>query len=428
LTDNGGTNQEAGRLQDRLRKLDLLLDVYRELALELDLDRLLRLVVARATQVMDADRSSLYVVDRERQEVWTKVAQGVGEIRLALGQGIAGKVAATGESVNVADAYTVAEFDASWDRRYGYKTRSLLCIPLLGRNGEVIGVFEALNKCDGHFVQEDEALLVALGAGVAVALENALLVEALRQANRKISEAYDQLLHSEKLSMLGLLAGTVAHDIQNPLGVILGQSEVLMRKRPQDTDVARAATSIIGQVERVSELVSSVQNFSRKGSEEFSPVDVHRVLREALVLTERLLTRSRITLERDYEENLPAVWGNANRLEQVFMNLIQNAAQAMEGGGQLRISSRRLSGGVTSEDRVEIGISDTGGGVTGEDVAHIFDAFFTTKSERKGTGLGLAICRHIVKAHMGDIELSNRPGYGATFLVRLQTSEGKSPP
>ncbi len=415
-------DQESKELQKRLEKLELLLEVNRELVLELDLDRLLVLVVERTTRVMDADRSSLYVVDRDKGEIWTRVAQGVEEIRLPLGKGIAGRVAETGESTNVGDAYTVAEFDPTWDQKHRYVTRSMLCIPLRGRHGDVIGVFEVLNKRHGVFDQEDEDLLTALGAGVAIAVENAVLVDELKQVNRKVTDTYEQLLQSEKLSMLGLLAGTVAHDIQNPMEVILSYAEALMRKFPHQAGVMQSARTIMEQVERVSELVESVQNFSRKGSSEFGEVDLHRVLRESLMLTERLLVKGNIEVERRYERDLPFVWGNTNRLEQVFMNLIQNAAQAMDGAGTLKIATRRLPKSSSEQAWVEVAVSDTAGGIPQGKEGRIFEAFYTTKSEGKGTGLGLSICRRIVEEHKGEIQLQNRPGNGATFLVRLPTA------
>ena len=412
-------DQSAEQLQKRLEKLETLLEVNREVALDLDLDMLLKQVAKQATGVLDADRSSLYVVDQEKGELWTRVAQGVEEIRMPLGRGIAGKVAETGEKLNVEDAYQMPEFDHSWDQKHGYVTRSMLCTPLKGRNGEVIGVFAVLNKHSGVFNQEDEELLMAMGAGIAVSLENALLVDELRQANRQIAETYEEMLQAEKLSMLGLLAGMVAHDIQNPLAVIMGHAEVLSRKFPDDAVVEKSSTTIIEQVERAADLVQSVQNFSRKDTEAFGEVDLHGVLREALMLTERLLVKSDIRVDRDYSPDLPAAWGSANRLEQVFMNLIQNAVQAMAGGGRLRVATRYRTPTSLGPNWVEVEVSDTGGGIPEQEEKRIFEAFFTTKPEGKGTGLGLAICRRIIDAHQGEIELKNRPEEGATFLIRI---------
>ena len=414
---------EPDGVERRLSKLERLLELNRELALELDLGRLLELVVERSTEVMDADRGSLYVVDLERGEIWTRVAQGVGEIRLPLGKGVAGKVAQTGESIRAADAYRVPEFDETWDRKHGYLTRSLLCVPLRGRKGQVIGVFEVLNKRQGHFVREDEDLLVALGAGVAVALENAVLVDELRRANDKVSLAFEQLLQSEKLSMLGLLAGAVAHDIKNPLAVVLSCAELLRVRLPHKAGAMQSATLIAEQVERISTLVDSIQNYARHASRQPSEVDLVGVLRESLVLTGRLLRKADVEVDWRLAPGLPLAWGNANRLEQVFVNLVQNAVQAMEGGGRLSIEARP-----DGDDWLEVAVSDTGGGVPAAKADRVFEAFFTTKAEGEGTGLGLAICKRIVTEHGGKIELVNRQGEGATFRVRLLTATAQRPP
>ena len=406
-------------LQQRLDKLETLLDVNRELARELDLDKLLALIAEAAVHVMEADRCSVYVIDRVKDELWTRVAQGIDEIRMPSNRGIAGQVVSSGDIVNVENAYDMPEFDPTWDQKHGYTTRSMLCCPLRGRLGQVIGAFAVLNKKSGRFDGEDEVLLQAMAAGVAVALENALLVDELRATNSKLSEAYDQVLLTEKLSVLGLLAGTVAHDIQNPLAVIMGNAEVLAVKMPESPEVAEACNVIVRQTERITSLVDSIQNYARGDADAFAEIDIHQVLREALMLTERLLVKFGVEIDQQTDAQLPKVWGNANRLEQVFMNLIQNAAQAMQGqrDGKLTLVTRQVD--KLDKKWVEVEISDTGGGVPVDKEDDIFKAFFTTKAKDKGTGLGLAICQRIVKAHNGEIELQNRLGQGATFLIRI---------
>ena len=412
-------------IQQRLEKLETLLNMNRELARELDLDKLLALIAEAAVKVMDADRCSVYVVDRVKDELWTRVAQGIDEIRMPSNRGIAGLVISSGEIVNVVNAYEMPQFDPTWDQKHGYTTISMLCCPLRGRLGQVIGAFAVLNKRSGQFDAEDEALLQAMAAGVAIALENALLVDELRATNHKLSEAYDQVLLTEKLSILGLLAGTVAHDIQNPLAVSMGNAEILGVRFPEISGVQDASHIIVRQTERISDLVSSIQNYARGDADSFGEIEIHHVLDEALMLTERLLSKFHIQLNRETQTDLPRVLGNANRLEQVFMNLIQNAAQVMQHqqGGELTLRTREV--GTVSKRWVEVEVTDTGGGVPVDQEAEIFKAFYTTKAKEKGTGLGLAICQRIVNAHTGEIELQNRPGIGATFLVRIPIATKK---
>jgi len=259
-------------------------------------------------------------------------------------------------------------------------------------------------------------------------LENALLIDELRVANRKLSETYDQLLMSEKLSMLGLLSGTLAHDIQNPLAVILGNAEILSLKFPDEADVTKGANTIIHQAARITDLVDSIQNYSRGNPDTYAFIDLHQVLRESLILTERLLSTHKIDIQLHYDAKLPRAFGNANRLEQVFMNLIQNAAQAMadQEGSRLEIETRSVD--VSGDCWIEVVVSDSGGGIPAEREADIFDAFYTTKADQKGTGLGLAICQRILRAHGGQIELFNLPGEGATFVVRIPTEDRREQP
>jgi len=165
-------------------KLDLILDVTRRLMSITDLDALLRDMATVTTQILDADRATIFIVDRDRAEIWSKVAlgTGAGEIRQAVGVGIAGTVAATGETINIADAYEDPRFNPEPDHRTGYRTKTLLTFPMTGQNDRVIGVFQVVNKNGGgEFTTDDEETLSSLGASAAVAVENAQLVAEQRR-------------------------------------------------------------------------------------------------------------------------------------------------------------------------------------------------------------------------------------------------------
>ena len=171
-------------LQERVRKLGGILDVAKALVAERDLDRLLQLIVQAASRVVEADRCSLFLLDRARSELWSKVAQGVGtrEIRFAVGKGIAGAVAQTNQSINIPDAYADPRFNRNVDKETGYRTKSILCVPMRSLEGEIVGVLQALNKRgDGPFSEEDGELLSALGGQAAAAINNALLHQEIEQ-------------------------------------------------------------------------------------------------------------------------------------------------------------------------------------------------------------------------------------------------------
>ncbi len=173
-----------GKLQHRVEKLGGILEVAQALVAERDLDRLLKLIVEAAARVVEADRCSLFLVDRERGELWTKVAQGLGmkEIRIPMDRGIAGAVATTNSIINIPDAYKDPRFNKNVDKQTGYRTRSILCVPMRSHEGEVVGVLQALNRLDDKpFTAEDEELLSALGGQAAAAVNNALLHNEIEQ-------------------------------------------------------------------------------------------------------------------------------------------------------------------------------------------------------------------------------------------------------
>jgi len=167
---------DSGITDERMHKLQSLLEVAKAMAAEKDLESLLRLVVDEAVHMVEADRCSLFLVDRERGEIWSKIAHGVGqEIRLPLGQGISGFVALSGEIVNIPDAYADPRFNPDTDTRTGYRTESMLCVPMRRTDGEVVGLLLALNKKAGPFDAMDEQMLMALGSQAASAIDNAIL-------------------------------------------------------------------------------------------------------------------------------------------------------------------------------------------------------------------------------------------------------------
>ena len=161
-------------------KLSIMRSVARDLSSEIDFDRLFPLIISKVTEVTGAERTSLYIIDWDREEVWTKVAEKVDEIRLPLGHGISGRVAQTGEIINEADAWELPYFDRSFDLKNNFRTRSVLCVPITNRSGDRIAVIQVINKAaEGHFDDGDAELLMALASSAGIALENSFLMEEL---------------------------------------------------------------------------------------------------------------------------------------------------------------------------------------------------------------------------------------------------------
>jgi len=178
-----GSSPRLDARDDAARVFSVLLDVMHSLAAERDLDALLQKIMQKASEVMNAERSTLFLVDEVKQELWSKVAQGaaLAQIRLPIGTGIAGHVAKSGETVNIPDAYSDPRFNRETDQKTGYRTHTILCMPMKNRQGRTLGVLQVLNKRDGIFTHADEELLDAFGAQAAIAVQNALLNDEIRK-------------------------------------------------------------------------------------------------------------------------------------------------------------------------------------------------------------------------------------------------------
>ena len=235
--------------------------------------------------------------------------------------------------------------------------------------------------------------------------------QTLDEANRKLDEAYRQVLQADKLASLGLLASTVVHDVNNHLQVIHLVSELELSERQPTAD--DPWMEVRGAVCRMRRLTESIRVFSRKSNGGRVPVDVHDVLHDTLVILRRTIDRKGVTLSQAFHAADGRIQGSSNELLQVFLNLTQNALDATPVGGRLTIATD------VSEGTLEVSVADTGCGIPLALRERIFEAFFTTKPTERGTGLGLSICQRIVAEHGGSIALASEVGVGTTFTVRL---------
>src|SRR4030095_881367 len=223
----------------------------------------------------------------------------------------------------------------------------------------------------------------------------------------------DQLIQNEKLTSIGLLAAGVAHEVNTPLAVISSYSQMLRKEISPEDSRFKLLEKITKQTFRASEIVNNLLNFSRTSATEFSDVDVHQVITETLSLLEHQFKTARIRVERELRAECPVTFGNAGKLQQVFLNLFVNARDAMPEGGELRILTDAL------DSKIEILVQDTGTGIGRENVKRIYDPFFTTKAAGKGTGLGLSVSYGIVQEHGGSISVESKPGIGTSFRLEF---------
>jgi signal transduction histidine kinase len=231
----------------------------------------------------------------------------------------------------------------------------------------------------------------------------------------------EQLQQREKLSSIGLLAAGVAHEINTPLTGVSSYTQMLLGMIAETDPKHKLLEKIHRQTERATGIVNNLLNFSRTGTlTEFNEVDVNHVLDDTLQLLEPQLRQSRIEIVRRYDAMLPTAYGNSGKLQQVFTNLILNARDAIPDGGQITLSTATDDG-----ESINIYVADTGIGIAPENVARIYDPFFTTKGVGQGTGLGLAVSYGIVQEHSGHITVQSAPGRGTTFRITLPTVQGR---
>ncbi|HSE48383.1 MAG TPA: PAS domain S-box protein [Terriglobales bacterium] len=284
---------------------------------------------------------------------------------------------------------------------------------VLWANDKIVGTLGISSRDAREFTPSEETLLVAIGRQLANTIEKVRLYEETRRAYEDLTRTQEQLLQSEKMSAIGQLISGVAHELNNPLTAILGYAQ-LLENEELDERSRDFVSKLYRQAQRTHKIVQNLLSFSRQRKPQKQSVDLRRVLEETLALRDYDLKLNNISVEREFESPLPAVTADPHQIEQVFLNVINNAVDAMlevARGGALHVRVHARNGYVAAEFR------DTGPGI--RDSKRIFDPFYTTKGVGKGTGLGLSICYGIMKEHQGEITAHNHHERGAVVTVRL---------
>ena len=305
---------------------------------------------------------------------------------------------------------------------------SWLGVPLL-IGDRIIGML-ALDKHQPNFYTETHARTVrAYAAQAAVAIENAHLYKGLQDQMRALELAQTRLVQSEKLAAIGELVAGVAHELNNPLTLIIGFAE-LLRRSPVSGEARQDLEKIVAQSRRAAGIVRSLLDFARQRPSERKPVQANDMMSSTLDMLAYELRTHNIEQTVRLAPDLPLTLADPYQLQQVFVNLVNNARQAMseaQGGGHLTITSELapstfVNGGREEAPVIRITVQDDGPGISPDLLPRIFDPFFTTKSPGEGTGLGLSVCHGIISEHGGHIWAESGPP-GATFFVELPVVE-----
>jgi len=390
-----------GRYDGPVERLHALIEASLALGESRDLKTLLRRILDLATRHVGADRGALFVRQPGSGDLVSTIFHGneLEQIRLPSGRGIAGAVAESGESVRIADAYADPRFDRSIDERTGYRTRSLLVVPMKLRNEEVVGALELLNKREeAAFDEDDEAFLEAFGAQAAVALETARLTE--------------ERIRGARMEAVGTVTANLVHDLKNPLSGIHGYTDLILRSPPAEL-LARCVDGIRRQTKRMNHMVTSILHYVRGDAQLLlSKLDMDDLLDEIVEDLRAAHGAGRVAIERT-GGRVGIVRADGMALRRLVDNLARNAFEAMETrGGHLRIGAER------EDDRCVLEIADDGAGMTPEQVEALFEPL-RTSTKKEGTGLGLGIVRRVVESHGGSIEVRSALGEGTRFRISL---------
>src|SRR2546427_973124 len=418
------------------------------LSAERNLDALLEMILNKGREITRSDAGSLYVVETTPEGercLRFKLAQNDSvhvefkESTLPISaDSVAGYVALAGEILMIDDVYALPadspfRFNTGFDEKVGYRTTSMLVVPMKTPGGETIGVLQLIN-CKRiptqaevlPFPERYRNLAASLASQAGVAIQNARLFQELGAALQEVEASQKQLVQAERLSALGEMAAGVAHDFNNLLAVVVGRAEILLAKG-QDPNVARDIEIIRTAAWDGAHTVRRIQEFTRtRQTRPAGRVDIPELLRDVVELTRARWKDEAQSRGLAYDVvveggPVPPVAGISAELREGFMNLLINGLDAMPEGGQFvfRISD--------DGNTVIIAAEDTGSGMSEDTRRRVLEPFFTTKGAR-GTGLGLAVSWGIVKRHGGTIEIESTVGMGSIFTIRLPISAGDVSP
>ena len=407
------------------RELDTILRFGTLINSSLQIEDVLDHAMKWAEEFMHAEASSVYELDKEKNELFVRLARGekkapVKGIRLKVGEGIAGWVVHTGRSVVSQDVRRDKRFSDKYDKKTGFKTKSMICVPLISKD-EPIGALQVINKKSKKpFSKTDFKLLTGMAQQIAVAMENAKLYQRLEEdfalTTQELKITQEKLIRSERLLAMGHLVQGVAHEIRNPIMTIGGFAQRLKRELGKDHRLQEYVDIILEETVRLQKLVEQVREFMNVQSASLSMEKITPVVDEVVETFEPLGRRQGVRLVREIDGDTPFIEMDSPQLVTALSNILENALESMPGGGTLTLRVYR------ADSNVLIAISDTGCGIAPEQLDSIYDPFVTSKT--RGAGLGLTMVYTIIMNHHGEIKISSQLEKGTIVIIRLPVPWG----
>lgn len=383
-----------------IEKYERLVEISCDLSSTLDLNILLNRIVHAAADLSDAQAASILLYDEKNQQFFFQAASNMDSpvmqgLVVPYKSSIAGLIASERKPIIINDTQRDPRHFAKLSKPTGVLTRSLLGVPLITKD-KVVGVLEAINKSQGDFNEEDQNLLLALGAQAAIAIENTRLF----QQSDLISE--------------------LVHELRTPLASLNTASHLLSRPEINEIQRVQLIHSIQNETNRLSEMASSFLDMARLESGRMpflhDSFDVKEVLEDSIQMMHYKADEKKHTLELQVASNLPQLIADRNKIKQVVINLVSNAIKYTPNGGKIIVSAEK------KDNQIVIKITDNGLGIPAESLPHIFEKFYRVPLLERvatGTGLGLSICKKIIETHGGTIEIQSQVNVGTSMIIYL---------
>jgi signal transduction histidine kinase len=402
------------------RHLEILHTVASALSRSLDLEEVLRIALDALTHVTGHEISSLHLVVADGSTLQLRGDRGLSErLRgvnrtLPMGEGLIGHVAASGQTLTLtAVTESPLLFAAAREAVLADGIRGFVCVPIRAQ-GRILGTLSLGRQVPEPFTPAEVQLLEATADQIGVALDNARLYSELRRQLEELKRTQAQLIHAEKLAAVGELAAGVAHEINNPLTTILGEVQLLAMNAPSD-EVRDRLRVIAEESARAAGIVQNLLLFARVYPPQRTLCVVADQIKRVLGLKAYQFQLDNVRVVTDFAP-APPVWADDNQVQQVLLNLVQNAHQAMRAARDRGVLTVRVR---PAEGAVRVEVLDDGPGIPPEHLPRIFDPFYTTKPPGEGSGLGLSVSYGIVSEHGGRLWAENRPEGGAAFHLEL---------
>ena len=432
LLENGRLRREA---ESRARNLSLIHEVIGQVIGLTDLREISQIAAELMARNFAYELAAIALIEGPEKNISVTgiggnaaelVQQGLSYMDEARRDGIVMRVIATGQNILINDASQSPFFRPipNWD------AKSEMCVTL--KDGEqIIGVINVESQRRNAFSQNDFIVLESLAGILSSVMSSAgqyqklqATVDQLRAAREELQErvvaqrmAESRLVQAAKLAAVGEMAAGIAHELNNPLTTVSGFTELVLEEIPEGTGVREDMELVLREAQRARGVVRRLLDFARQSESARVRSDINEIVSDVLALVNHLLRISGIQLFTDLAEGLPWISVDRNQIKQVMLNLVHNALHAMPTGGEIHIITNRRQR--DNREWLAICLADTGTGIAPENLARVFEPFFTTRSKDGGTGLGLSVTYGIIADHGGFIDVESQVGQGSTFTVWL---------